>query len=94
MASDCTCQTNCGACGPSGTGCACPKNKCNCNNCENKFHTANVVLAPAPLIVAAARPIISRALVEHNFPPISYLREAICNYSATPNLISMTGVCI
>lgn len=56
--------------------------------------TPLIVLAPAPLIVAAARPIISRALVEHNFPPISYLREAICNYSATPNLISMTGVCI
>ncbi|KAI6046341.1 hypothetical protein EDC04DRAFT_2558283 [Pisolithus marmoratus] len=39
MAQDCTCQNNCGACGPTGTGCACPKNKCNCSDCVNRAHT-------------------------------------------------------
>ncbi|KAG1737901.1 uncharacterized protein EDB91DRAFT_474145 [Suillus paluster] len=28
------------ACGPAGTGCACPKNKCNCDNCVNKQHSS------------------------------------------------------
>ncbi|KAF9553557.1 hypothetical protein CPC08DRAFT_645502 [Agrocybe pediades] len=37
--SDCTCQAACSACGPSGTGCACPKGKCNCAECPNKAHT-------------------------------------------------------
>ncbi|RPD57773.1 hypothetical protein L226DRAFT_467857 [Lentinus tigrinus ALCF2SS1-7] len=35
MVDTCTCQNNCGSCGPSGTGCACPKGKCNCQNCVN-----------------------------------------------------------
>nr|UZH91457.1 metallothionein 1 [Amanita muscaria] len=42
--SDCTCQANCDLCGPTvttGTRCACKKGTCNCNNCENKKHTAN-----------------------------------------------------
>jgi hypothetical protein len=30
------------ACGPQGTGCACPKGKCNCAECPNKAHTAKV----------------------------------------------------
>ncbi|KAF8418258.1 hypothetical protein L210DRAFT_956957 [Boletus edulis BED1] len=36
---DCTCQSNCGACGPSGTGCGCPKGKCNCKQCANSPHS-------------------------------------------------------
>ncbi|KAJ8474284.1 hypothetical protein ONZ51_g7327 [Trametes cubensis] len=36
MVDTCTCQNSCGACGPSGTGCACAKGKCNCQNCVNK----------------------------------------------------------
>ncbi|KAG2043897.1 hypothetical protein BDR03DRAFT_940166 [Suillus americanus] len=36
MAKDCTCISNCGACGPSGTACTCPKNTCDCDNCVNK----------------------------------------------------------
>ncbi|KAI0767042.1 hypothetical protein C8Q74DRAFT_926637 [Fomes fomentarius] len=35
MVNTCTCQNNCGACGPSGTGCACAKDTCNCNDCPN-----------------------------------------------------------
>jgi len=32
------------ACGPQGTGCSCPKDKCNCPECPNKAHTAQVRL--------------------------------------------------
>ncbi|KAI0696650.1 hypothetical protein C8T65DRAFT_583218 [Cerioporus squamosus] len=35
MVDTCTCQNNCGACGPTGTGCSCAKGKCNCQNCAN-----------------------------------------------------------
>ncbi|TFK81699.1 hypothetical protein K466DRAFT_501686 [Polyporus arcularius HHB13444] len=35
MVDTCTCQNNCGACGPTGTGCSCAKDKCNCQNCGN-----------------------------------------------------------
>ncbi|KAI6007594.1 hypothetical protein F5J12DRAFT_720385 [Pisolithus orientalis] len=38
MAEDCTCQENCGACGPTGTGCTCPENRCKCSNCVNEAH--------------------------------------------------------
>ncbi|KAF8881828.1 hypothetical protein CPB84DRAFT_1791451 [Gymnopilus junonius] len=38
--SDCTCESACTACGPSGTGCACAKGKCDCAECPNKAHTA------------------------------------------------------
>ncbi|KAI0365602.1 hypothetical protein BV20DRAFT_972996 [Pilatotrama ljubarskyi] len=40
MANTCTCQNACSACGPSGTGCACPKGKCNCQNCVNKANNS------------------------------------------------------
>ncbi|KAF8809128.1 hypothetical protein BYT27DRAFT_7094978 [Phlegmacium glaucopus] len=48
MPSDCTCQSNCGACGPSGTGCSCSKGKCDCAQCPNnkaqdKAHTDKCV---------------------------------------------------
>ncbi|PFH49421.1 hypothetical protein AMATHDRAFT_147725 [Amanita thiersii Skay4041] len=38
---DCTCQTNCQTCGPTGTGCNCQKGKCVCAQCVNKAHTPN-----------------------------------------------------
>lgn len=34
------------ACGPSGTGCACPKDKCKCAECPNKAHTDKVRVRP------------------------------------------------
>ncbi|KAF8549956.1 hypothetical protein OG21DRAFT_1514614 [Imleria badia] len=39
---DCTCpESNCVACGSSGsgTGCTCPKGKCNCKQCVNAPHS-------------------------------------------------------
>ncbi|KAH9889489.1 hypothetical protein C8Q73DRAFT_653866 [Cubamyces lactineus] len=42
MVDTCTCQNSCGACGPSGTGCACPKGKCNCQNCVNKASSVSI----------------------------------------------------
>lgn len=59
---DCTCQSNCGyvldnmtlttltvlsACGPSGTGCTCPKGKCDCKQCVNAPHSRKVLLFPS-----------------------------------------------
>ncbi|KAI0776286.1 hypothetical protein BD413DRAFT_469833 [Trametes elegans] len=35
----CTCQNACSSCGPQGTGCACPKGQCSCNNCVNKANS-------------------------------------------------------
>ncbi|KAI0753081.1 hypothetical protein C8Q80DRAFT_1097636 [Daedaleopsis nitida] len=35
MVDTCTCQNNCGACGPSGTGCSCAQGKCECKDCPN-----------------------------------------------------------
>ena len=34
------------ACGPSGTGCTCPKGKCNCSPCVNAAHSSKVPLSP------------------------------------------------
>ncbi|CAL1711366.1 unnamed protein product [Somion occarium] len=41
MVDTCTCQNNCSACGPSGTGCACPKDKCECADCPNNATKAH-----------------------------------------------------
>ncbi|KAI0827922.1 hypothetical protein BC628DRAFT_125206 [Trametes gibbosa] len=36
MAGACTCQNVCNACGPNGSGCACPSGECSCSNCANR----------------------------------------------------------
>lgn len=36
------------ACGPSGTGCTCPKGKCNCSPCVNAAHSSKVPPFPYP----------------------------------------------
>ncbi|KAF8889008.1 hypothetical protein BD779DRAFT_1521495 [Infundibulicybe gibba] len=47
MPGDCTCQSNCGACGPQGTGCSCPRGKCNCAQCHNKQHSSTAAAIAA-----------------------------------------------
>ncbi|KAJ8591597.1 hypothetical protein M405DRAFT_764608 [Rhizopogon salebrosus TDB-379] len=37
--SEYTCLNECLACGPSGTGCTCPKGRCNCQQCVNSKHS-------------------------------------------------------
>ena len=48
-------------CGPNGTGCACAKGQCNCNNCPNKASAQqSSVSAPAPF--SACRAVLTSAV--------------------------------
>ncbi|KAI0359657.1 hypothetical protein OH77DRAFT_1379288, partial [Trametes cingulata] len=49
----CSCQSSCSACGPTGSGCACPKGQCACQSCTNKANDVSCACEGASECVCA-----------------------------------------